>query len=180
MGVRALSAQLGDLVLGGEAQGLRPAQQSAVLANAGAAVDAQLGQLTVEGDLTVTLTSSSGLIPVTLASDAPYPVTGRARASAATNCCSPDGTTQWSEAVTLAPRHSNVVYIPVRSRTSGVFRLDVILRSPDGTLRLAAGELSVRSTSSSIVGVVLTVGAVVVLAVWWFRTSRRRRRARGG
>ena len=56
-----------------------------------------------------------------------------------------------------------------------MFRLDVSLRSPDGTLRLASGELSVRSTSSSVVGVVLTAGAVVVLAVWWVRTSRRRK-----
>jgi hypothetical protein len=173
-GVHDLSVQLGDLVLGGEAQGLRPTQQKAVLANSGAAVDAQLGQLSVEGDLTVTLTSSSGLVPVTLASDAPYPVTGSLVVSS-DKLLFPGGLTQWTQTVNLAPRHSTVEYVRVRSRTSGVFRLDISLRSPDGTLRLATGELSIRSTSSSIVGVVLTVGAVVVLAVWWFRTSRRRR-----
>ena len=47
-----------------------------------------------------------------------------------------------------------------------------------GPVRLATGEMSVRSTSSSVVGVALTIGAVAVLAVWWFRTSRRRRALR--
>ena len=173
-GARAVAQQLGDLVLAGEAQSLRPAQQSSVLANAGAALDAQLGQLAVEGDLTVTLTASSGTVPVTVQSTAPYAVTAQLVLDS-DKLLFPNGETQWSTPVTLLPRHSNVVYVRVRSRTSGTFRLDVGLRSPDGSLRLASGELSIRSTSSSVVGVVLTVGAVVVLAVWWIRTSRRRR-----
>jgi len=38
--------------------------------------------------------------------------------------------------------------------------------------------VSVRSTATSVVGIILSVGAVVVLAVWWVRTSRKRRRER--
>ena len=34
-----------------------------------------------------------------------------------------------------------------------------------------------RSTATSVVGVVLSLGAVAVLVVWWFRTSRKRRAA---
>ena len=176
-GAHSLAQQLGDLVLGGEAQGLRPAQQSAVLANAGLAVDAQLGQLLVEGDQTVTLTASSGLVPVTIYSGARYPVTGTMTLSS-DKLLFPNGETQWSTSVVLQPHHSNVIPVRVRSRTSGDSRLDISLRSPDGTLHLAAGELTVHSTSSSVVGVVLTVGALVVLAIWWFRTSVRRRAAR--
>ena len=71
-----VAQQLGDLVLGGEAEALRTSQQSAVLANAGAAVDAQIGQVAVEGDQSVTLTSSSGRIPITVVSNAPYPCRG--------------------------------------------------------------------------------------------------------
>lgn len=177
VGARPLVLQLGDLVLGAEAQALHPAQQSGVVANAGAALDAQLGQLAVEGDQTVTLTASSGLVPVTVVSGAGYPVTGSLVLSS-DKLLFPNGETQWSTSVTLLPHHSNVVYVRVRTRASGVFRLDVSLRSPDGSLRLVAGELSVRSTSSSVVGVVLTVGAVIVLAVWWIRTSMKRRAAR--
>jgi hypothetical protein len=177
VGARALSQQLGDIVLSGEAQALRPPQQSAVVANAGAAVDAQIGQLAVEGDQTVTLTASSGLVPVTVVSGASYPVSATLVLSS-DKLLFPNGETLWSKRVILLPRHSNVTYVTVRSRASGVFRLDVSLRSPNGTLQLATGELSVRSTSSSVVGVVLTIGAVVVLAVWWFRTSMKRRAAR--
>ena len=177
VGSRPLADALGDLVLSGESQGLRPTQQAAVISNAGGALDAQLGQLAVEGNQTVTLTASSGLIPVTIVSGASYPVTGSLVLSS-DKLLFPNGETQWSSPVTLLPRHSNVVYVRVRTRTSGVFRLAVVLRAPDGTLRLASGELSVRSTSSSVVGVVLTAGAMAVLAAWWIRTSLKRRKLR--
>lgn len=177
LGTRSLAQQLGDLVLGGEAQNLRPQQQAGVVANAGAAVDAQLGQFAVEGDQTVTLTASSGLVPVTIVSVAGFPVTASLVLSS-DKLLFPNGETQWSTPITLLPRHSNVRYVRVRTRASGIFRLDVSLRSPDGSLRLTSGELSVRSTSSSVVGIVLTTGAVAVLAVWWIRTSLKRRRLR--
>ena len=176
VGQRTLAQQLGDVVLGGEAETLRSAQQSAVLANAGAAVDAQLGQVAVEGDQSVTLTARSGRIPITVVSNASYPMAADLVLSS-DKLLFPNGQTVWSAPKTIRP-HSNVYYVNVQSRASGLFRLDVTLRAPDGTLRLAAGELSVRSTSSSVVGVVLTAGAVAVLAVWWVRTSLRRRAAR--
>ena len=176
VGQRSLAQQLGDLVLAGETETLRSAQQSAVLANAGAAVDAQLGQVAVEGDQSITLTARSGRIPITVVSNASYPVVASLVLSS-DKLLFPNGQTVWSAPWTIHP-HSNVYYVNVQSRASGLFRLDVTLHAPDGTLRLATGELSVRSTSSSVVGVVLTVGAVAVLAVWWIRTSLRRKAAR--
>jgi hypothetical protein len=176
VGQRPLVEQLGDLVLGGEAETLRTPQQSAVLANAGAAVDAQIGQVACECDQAVTLTARSGRIPITVVSNASYPLAATLVLSS-DKLLFPNGQTEWSAPWALRP-HSNVYYVNVQSRASGVFRLDVTLRAPGGTLRLASGELSVRSTSSSVVGVVLTAGAVLVLAVWWVRTSVRRRSAR--
>ena len=176
LGARSLTLQLGDLVLGGEAENLRPAQQSAVLANTGSAVDAQLGQLAVE-DQSVTLTSRSLKVPITIVSTAPYAVTATL-ALGSDKLLFPNGQTQWTTGVTLPAHYTRVRYVLVKTRASGVFRLVVSLHAPDGSLRLASGELTVRSTSTSVVGVVLTVGAIAVLAVWWFRTSQRRRAAR--
>ena len=176
VGAHALAFQLGDLVLGGEAENLRTAQQSSVLANAGAAVTAQFGQLAVESGQAITLTARSGRVPVVIDSTAPYPVTATLVLSS-DKLLFPNGQTQYSESVTLLPRQRKVVNVQVQTRTSGVFRLDATLHAPEGPVRLATGEVSVRSTSSSVVGVALTIGAVAVLAVWWFRTSRRRRRA---
>jgi hypothetical protein len=177
VGAHALVLQLGDLVLGGEAAALRPVQQSAVLANAGDAVDAQFGQLAVESDQPVTLTARSGTVPITILSTAPYPV-GATLTLSSDKLLFPNGEPQWTQSVLLRPRYSTVVPVRVQTRASGVFRIDISLHSPDGSVRLATGAQSVRSTASAVVGVVLTVGAVAVLAVWWFRTSRRRRAAR--
>jgi hypothetical protein len=176
VGQKGLVQQLGDLVLGGEAETLRSSQQSGVLANAGAAVDAQIGQVACECDQSVTLTARSGRIPITVVSNASYPMAATLVLSS-DKLLFPNGQTVWSAPWNLHP-HSNVFYVNVTSRASGQFRLAVTLRAPGGALRLTTGELSVRSTSSSVVGVVLTVGAVAVLAVWWVRTSLRRRAAR--
>lgn len=173
-GNQALGQQLGDLVLAGEAETLRPAQQSAVLHNAGVAVDAQLGLLSVEGGQSITLTASSGRVPVTVLSNASYLVTGSLTLSS-DKLLFDNGQTQWSTPITLPPRYTKVIYVRVRTRTSGTFKMDVALRSPDGLLQLATGEISVRSTATSVVGIVLSIGAVAVLGVWWVRTSRKRR-----
>ena len=50
--------------------------------------------------------------------------------------------------------------------------------SPAGGLLLSSGQISVRSTATSVVGIVLSLGAVAVLVVWWIRTSRKRRALR--
>jgi hypothetical protein len=176
VGQKSLVQQLGDVVLGGEAETLRTPQQSAVLANAGAAVDAQLGQVAVESGQSVTLTARNGRIPISVFSNASYPMAATLVLSS-DKLLFPNGETVWSTTWNLHA-HSNVYYVTVQSRASGLFRLDVSLHAPAGALRLASGELSVRSTSSSLVGVVLTAGAVAVLAVWWVRTSLRRRAAR--
>jgi len=183
-GARSVSGQLGDLVLAGESESLHPTQQSAVLHNTGLAVEAQLGQLSVGGDRTVTLTSQQGTLQVTVVSTAPYPVTASLTLTS-DKLLFPDGTTQWTkpQLITLLPAaagsaHTNVVPVAVRARSPGVFNVDIVMHSPADRLELAAGQVSVRSTATSVVGIVLSVGALAVLAVWWIRTSLRRRRQR--
>ncbi len=179
---RVVGAQLGDVVLAGESESLRPGQQAAVLRNAGLAVDAQLGQLTLDNDRTVTLTSQTGTLQVTIVSSAPYPV--RATLTLTSDkLLFPNGTSQWTEQTSLLPAvsgaaHTNVVPVAVRARTSGVFNVDIVMHSPSYQLELASGQVSVRSTATSVVGIILSLGALAVLVVWWVRTSLRRRRQR--
>ncbi len=179
---RSVETQLGNLVLASESETLRPAQQSAALHNAGLAVDAQLTQLTVGGDRTVTLTSTQGTLQVTIVSAAAYPVTATLTLTS-DKLLFPNGTTQWSEHTRLLPAargsaYTNVVPVAVRARTSGVFNVDIVMRSPSYGLQLATGQMTVRSTATSVVGIVLSLGALAVLIVWWVRTSIRRRRRR--
>ena len=117
-----------------------------MLANAGAAVDAQLGQVAVEANQSVTLTASSGKIPVTMVSEAPYAMVGTLELSS-DKLLFPNGLTTYSKAETLLPHRSNVFYVLVRARASGAFRMDVTFRAPGSPLHVATGEVSVRSTS---------------------------------
>ena len=173
---RLISVELGDLVLASQSEDLRPAQQDALLRNTGAALNAQLSQLQVAGDRTVTLTSQQGTLPVTIVSSTTYPVTGTLTLTS-DKLLFPNGTTEWTQPVSLV-LPNNVVDVKVRARASGVFKVDVSLRSPSGGLELSNGEVEVRSTATSVVGIVLSVGALTVLVVWWFRTSRKRRALR--
>jgi hypothetical protein len=167
-----ITTQLGDLVLAGQSERLRPAGQAGVLRNVGLAVDAQLDQLQVAGDQAITLTSQKGRVPVTITSDAPYPVTGTLTLT------SDKLTFPETQRVTVVPGKTNPFYFNVQTRASGLFKVDVSLSSPAGGLTLAAGQVSVRSTATSVVGVVLSLGALAVLLVWWLRTSRKRRAKR--
>jgi len=171
---RTESTGLGDVVLAGESETLRPGQQAEVLQNAGAAVDAQLAQLVVAGD-PVTLTSARGTIQVTVISYAHYPVTATMTLTS-DKLLFPGGTTQWTHGTTLiGSGHTNIVPVTVQARASGTSKITIVLRSPTGGLTLSSGQVSVRSTATSLVGILLSLGAVAVLVAWWIRTSRKRR-----
>ncbi|MBV8297923.1 MAG: hypothetical protein JO085_13890, partial [Acidimicrobiia bacterium] len=176
---RSVGTQLSDLILSGESALLRPSQQVSVTASAGRALDAQLQHVAIGGGQ-VTLTSQQGTLPVTITSSAPYVV--QATLSLSSDKLSfPGGGTQWTRpgVINLLPAPvTNVIEVPVHTRGSGLFPVEVVLRSPSGGLELATGTVDVRSTAASIVGIVLSVGAVLVLGAWWYRTSRRRRAAR--
>jgi Family of unknown function (DUF6049) len=180
VGAPALAPELGDLVLAGESDLLHSNQQKRVLGNTSDAVSAQLGQVSVSGERTITLTSQQGTLPVTIVSTAPYSI--RATLSLASDKLLFDNRqTSWTvpgPVTLLGHGHNNVVLVPVETRTPGLFTVEITLRAPSGTLEVATGQITVRSSATSIVGIVLSVAALVVLAVWWIRTSRRRRAQR--
>jgi hypothetical protein len=171
-----LSGDLGDLVLTGESELLRPGVQTRVLDNAGSALDAQLTQFAV-GDQTITLTSNRASVPISIESSAPYPVVASMTLTSDQLLFVANRTNQLTVPIPLHG-HTNIVDVTVQSRGSGVSKVEVSVRSPAGGLQLSSGEVEVRSTATSVVGIVLSLGAVVVLAVWWVRTSRKRRALR--
>jgi hypothetical protein len=174
----ALSGDLSDLVLTGESELLRPGVQTRVLDNAGSALNAQLTQFAV-GDQTITLTSNRASVPISIESSAPYPVLASLTLTSDQLLFVANRTNQLTVPIPLHG-HTNIVDVTVQSRGSGVSKVEVSVRSPGGGLQLSSGEVEVRSTATSVVGIVLSLGAVVVLAVWWVRTSRKRRALRRG
>lgn len=133
----------------------------------------QLSLVQLSTNRTITLTSRTGWIPITVVSAAPYAIRGTLSVSS-NKFNFPDSTAQ---PLTL-DHPNNSVRFHVEARTLGDSPLTVQFSVPG--LVFAKTQVTVRSTATSVVGVILTVLAVLVLLGWWarsWRTGRRRRAA---
>jgi hypothetical protein len=192
----ALAEHLGDLLLAAESATLTPRRQQAAVAGFESALGQQLQGLSVRSD-TIRLTAGTASVPITVLRNTPYPVTVVVRLTS-DKLRFPTAGTQVPGALCRSPQvqssadrssfsalctlnHStNAVYVDMQSRTSGDFRIDVTLTSPQGGLVLAGGQLTVRSLSTSAVAIALSAGAAIVLLGWWGRTLWRGRGSRRG
>jgi hypothetical protein len=181
---------LDDQLLAAESSQLRPSQQQAAVASFGRALDAQLATISVRAD-TIKLTSTAAKVPITVTKQSGYAVTGTLRITG-DKVVFPSGASQdpgpvcrsWSETVSagrstftchaVIGHATNAVYVDMRARATGDFRLTVTLTSPSGSLVLATTHVTVHSMSTSFVAVALSVAALAVLLAWWGRTLWRR------
>ncbi len=191
-----LARSTDDLLLGAESSLLTPRQQQTALAGFESALGKNLHELKVRTD-TIRLTAGTASVPITLLRNTTYPVTVVVRLTS-DKLRFPAAHTQVPGALCKAPKvqssagrstfsalctlnHStNAVYVNMQSRTSGDFEIDVTLKSPEGNLILAGGQLTVRSLSTSAVAIALSAGAALVLVVWWGRTLWRGGKRRRG
>jgi hypothetical protein len=128
-----------------------------------ASVDAEFDKVQLPPSSSITLTSRNGRIPVTLRSDAEYPVQLRLslRAPGLELIGGP------TRDISLSRPIQTFVF-PARTQRTGRFPVTVLLGTPDGT-RLADTEIIVRSTAYNRIALVITIGAAVFLAAWWGR-----------
>lgn len=146
----------------------------------------KLDQVQLPTNVSITLTSRQGAIPVTIVNKSHQPVHVRLRLTSqklgfdpfkpSDGTCAREGPSAEQCQLTL-PSQALTLRIPVEARTSGVFVLSLTLLTPDGTLPLSSSQYTVRSTAISSVGIILIVAAALCLAFWWIRQHRRRRRA---
>ena len=176
-GNETVLTRLDQQLLRAESNDLSPPEQGSGVTDFARALDGQLSLVQLATERTITLTASTGFIPVTMVSVAPYTVVGVLTISGG-RFEFPHGSSQ-----RLRLDHTTTpVRMAVEARTSGDLPLEVTFDAPDGHLVIASGRLTVRSTATSLVGVVITALALLVLLGWWARTWRRGRRrvARGG
>jgi len=166
---------LDERLLSAESDQLHPAGQARGVAGFERSLAGQLALISLAAGRTITLTSRSATIPVTILSAAHYTVQGTLTLSSDKLVFPPPGATR-SHVVIDHP--TNAVRFAVVARTSGDLPLSVSFVSPNHGLVIAHGELTVRSTATSVVGVVLTLAAAAVLLGWWARTWRAKRRDR--
>jgi hypothetical protein len=121
------------------------------------------------GTTPVTLTSRRGTIPVTIANDSEERVTVVLRLT------SPKvDLPATSDPFVLEPGRRTTQLLPVGTRTTGTFPIQVDVLTPDGEVTIASGEIRLTSTAFNRVALALTGGAAGVLLLWW-RFGRRRR-----
>jgi uncharacterized protein DUF6049 len=120
----------------------------------------------------VTLTARRGTIPVTVANDSDEQVTVVLRLT------SPKvDLPAASDPFVLEPRRRTTQLLPVGTRATGTFPIQVEVLTPDGQVAIARGEVRLTSTAFNRVALALTGGAAGVLLLWWF--GRRRRSGNG-
>jgi hypothetical protein len=171
-GAPAVESQLDELLLAAESSELKPAQQGAGVAAVERHLADEVANVQLVGN-TVTVTARTASIPITIVSSADFSLRAKLHLTSS-KLQFPEGATR-----TVNIDHpTNSTRIEVRARTSGDLPLSYTLKSPNGLLVIARGQFTVRSTATSIVGIVLTLVAAVVLLGWWARTWHRGRRQR--
>jgi hypothetical protein len=144
----------------------------AFLTAARAAVSSEFDKIQPPDERSViTLTSRSGVIPLTIRNEADYPVNVRV----ALRSPGLEFLGGSSRDVTLEPPGESFSF-PVRAQTTGRFGVAIEVQTPDGD-PIASSKIVVRSTAYNRVALVLTIGAAVFLAMWWGRRFLPRRRA---
>ncbi len=161
-------------VLSSGSRDLSNDEKLAMLAGASTQTSAITGEIVVSPEQVVTLTSSSGRVPLNLENRLPVPARVRIVLSSA-KLDFPEGSIIDQE---LPAAQTTTIDLQVETRASGAFPLDVAITSADGNLPVATSTYTVRSTAISGVGLVLSIGAGLFLLVWWARHFRTTRRAR--
>lgn len=156
------------------ATGIDPEIRNEVWREIDSRVLEEVDAITPPPPIEVLLTARDGLVPFSFDNALDYPVRVEVRfvSDKVTLVDTDDGETA---TLVLDPGLTSREFT-VRALTSGRFPLEVVIRSPDGTLALADQRVNVRSTALSGIGVAVAVGAAAFLALWWLLGWRRRRR----
>ncbi|MDQ4005699.1 MAG: DUF6049 family protein, partial [Actinomycetota bacterium] len=164
-GSQELVDHIGKNSLLAESRYLLPRDELAVeyLRTIRGAVRAELSKVHPPSPSTITLTSRGGSVPVTLRSDADYPVRVNLTLSSPRLTFLEGG----SRVVTLEQAQQAFVF-PVRAQTTGRFPVEVRVATPTG-MPIASSTIVIRSTAYNRVALVLTIGAAVFLLAWWGR-----------
>jgi hypothetical protein len=182
-----VAGELGRRLLLVESSDVGPGPRARVTSGVLAAIDSVRSSISLPGSTSITLTARKGSLPLSVLSAASFHAHVELRLSSEKlifepfsppggRCTQPSSGTEVCQLVLAT--EANTIKVPVETRTSGVFSLQVTLSSPDGSLPLGSNRDTVRSTAVSGVGVVLIILAFLGLAYWWIRNIRHGRRAR--
>lgn len=124
---------------------------------------------------TITLTSKENSIPVTIKNTSNKPIT------VAINLKSDKLVfTKSDKFIVTLTGLNTTVQVPVKTRTSGSFPIEITMTSVDGNILLANQNVTLRSTSFSGVGLAIMIGSFIFLVLWWSSHTRKNRKKTPG
>ncbi len=169
-----LVTRLADAIFNGESLGLTEHQRTGFFQTPDLAISTIASSLHLSGTAHVTLTASTGKIPITLHYTGPVlPVHVDLRISSS-KIDFPKSEARQSLA--LSSRDTNKV-LTVSTRTSGLYTFDLELVVPhEQTVLFGPVTFTITSTAASGVAIALSAGALGVLFLWWSRSILRHRR----
>lgn len=135
------------------------------------ALDGLAGAVSVVEAPPVTLTSTTGEIPISLVNSADQALDVRVRVGS-TGFEFDEPITQ----LTLPPNATQTLTFRATAlNPGGLSGVGVAVEDPTGRVLLVSSTIAVRSTAFPVVALVATIGAALFLAVWGLRQTRRRR-----
>jgi len=144
---------------------------AAQLQAANATMDEFIAKVRAPVSRTLTLTSRTGVVPLSFQNDTGQPLQVRLRLRS-DRLTFPDG----KEQILDLPPNNTTVQVRVNTTSSGSFPLLLSVTSVDGRIVIEQTRITVRSSVVSGIGIALTLTAGVFLVVWWVTHWRRSRR----
>jgi hypothetical protein len=137
----------------------------------------QIEQITVGGPSEINLTAREGEIPMVVSNQTGFPTTVRIEVMSR----QPDLDLAPTdvEPQTIASEDTFQFTIDATARSSGIFLMEVVVSTPDGSLQLASKEVIIRSTQFNRIALGLTLGALAFLVLFYLLRVMRRRRTEG-
>ncbi len=174
---------LDEQLLTASSADLRSSRQRTYVSGVDRILDREFGRIQTPAGGSIRLTARSGQIPVTFRNNTGYPVhvvvTVRSDKLEFPGA-SRDGSHPTNEITRNLDliRRNETARFAVQTRASGSFPLLISLESPDKSLVVSHGQITVRSTAASGVGLLLSAAAGLFLLAWWGRHALHGRRAR--
>ena len=162
----SVAAALASMVFDAERAG-PDRQRRVALRVAQSGLNHELSQFRIDNS-SITLTGQGTALPITIVSHAHYPVTVVIHLTNASLVFAKGHTF----AITLSAP-TTVVRVPLRHAYGSDVTLQLSLTTPNGAITLDHTAVQVRIAGTSVVGYLLSFGALFVLAMWWWRSYRR-------
>ena len=137
--------------------------------------ESKIEKITIGGPSEINLTSREGEIPLVVSNGTGFPTTVTVSVSSPQPDLELDPASVTPQQI--APEDTFQFTVAANARSSGIFPIEVVVQTSDGSLELAYKKITIRSTEFNRIAVGLTAGAFAFLVFFYLlRVARRQRK----